>query len=156
MTRARTASPQDQLKAFKAAGKSGFTATQPNRQAYCTQLQKLLFDEHGTAANDLDDGDSGCDGDGVVRKVRKRREDQDGEDAGEGSSSGGRKRKAGPRMCEMNGYVWPATKTFNIEKILDKKVEKKAVGKVRHPRCNAARPHRPRRCARTATTNARG
>ena len=141
LTRACTLSLQDQLKAFKAAGKTGFTRTQPNRAAYCTQLQNILFAEHGVAANDLDDGDSGCDGDGVVRKVRKKRVEGEGEEGG----GSGKKRKKGPAMLEMNGYTWPASKQFNIERILDKKVEQIKVGKV--CRAPAAPPPRAAACA---------
>ena len=87
---------QDQLKAWKAAGKTGFTTTQPNRAAYCTQLQNILFGEHGTAANDLVDGDSGCDGDGDVRKVRRRREDADADARRHRRGAGGRHTEARP------------------------------------------------------------
>ena len=153
LTRACTLSLQDQLKAFKAAGKTGFTTTQPNRAAYCTQLQNILFAEHGVAANDLDDGDSGCDGDGVVRKVRRRREDDDAEAQGGGSGSG-KKRKAA-QLCELNGYFWKPSEQFDIERILDRKVERRSVGKVRS-RCRA--PHRrtsPSPLPTLATSNLR-
>lgn len=128
---------QDQLKAFKAAGKTGFTVSQSSRAAYCTQLQSILFAEHGTCANDLEDGDSGCDGDGVIRKVRKRREAGEGE--APAAAGCGKKRKAAATMCEMNGYIWPASKTFEIERILDRKVEYFKVGKVSAHRCPTAR-----------------
>ncbi|EOD08659.1 hypothetical protein EMIHUDRAFT_217403 [Emiliania huxleyi CCMP1516] len=88
--------PLDQLKAFKLAGKTGFTVTQANRADYCTQLQNLLFAAHGVEANDLEDGDSGCDGDGV-----------------------------------LNGWQWEASEKFDIERILDSKVETVGKGKKR-------------------------
>ena len=90
-----------------------FTVTQKNRVGYCTQLQALLLEAHGTGANDLEGDDSGCDGDGVVRKVRKR-------------DGCGKKRKG---WNELNGYWWQDTETFDIERLLDKKVEQRMVGK---------------------------
>jgi hypothetical protein len=115
---------QDQLKAFKLSGKTGFAVTQKDRTAYVTQLQALLFAEHGRNANDLKDGDSGCDGDGVVRKVRNRRVEREEEGAGS------KKRKATRAICELNGYEWYADEKFEIERILDKKTEQYWVGKV--------------------------
>ena len=64
--------------------------------------------------------DSGCDGDGVVRKVRTR------EEKGAGGGGGGKKRKG---WREMNGYWWKDDETFEIERLLDKKVEVRKVGK---------------------------
>ena len=118
---------QDQLKAFKQKGttKLKFTTTQKNRVAYCTQLQALLLEAHGSEANDLTGDDSGCDGDGVVRKVRKRE--------GTGATAGNKKRKA-DGWCELVGYWWqPAHETFLPERLLDKKVEVEKQGKVHHP-----------------------
>ena len=67
----------------------------------------------------------------MIRKVRKRREDGEG---GEGEAlpgdGGAKRRKAAARMCEMNGFTWPANKKFEIERILDRKVEYFTVGKV--------------------------
>jgi hypothetical protein len=116
---------QDQLRAFKLRGETQlkFTVTQKNRVAYCTQLQALLLEAHGPSANDLEGDDSGCDGDGVVRKVRQR----EGRDATEGN----KKRKA-DGWCEIAGYWWqPAKETFMPERLLDKKVETEKQGKVR-------------------------
>jgi hypothetical protein len=111
---------QDQLKGFKLKGATTltFTLTQKNRVSYCTQLQALLHEAHGAEANDLNGDDSGCDGDGVVRKVRRR----------EGRVVVGQKRKG---WQELNGYWWKDTETFDIERLLAKKVEQHAVGKVR-------------------------
>ena len=50
---------QDQLKARKLKGETGFTVTQKDREAYVLQLQALIFEAHGAQANDLDDGDAG-------------------------------------------------------------------------------------------------
>ena len=78
-------------------------------------------------ANDLADGDSGCDSDGVVRQVRKRRVERNDE----GNDEGGRKRKGRARaICELNGFEWYADEKFEIERILDKKTEQYMVGKV--------------------------
>ena len=62
--------------------------------------------------------------DGVVRKVRAR------EGSGDSSGTAGRKRKA-DGWCEIAGYWWQAKETFDIEGLLDKKVEQVTVGKVR-------------------------
>jgi hypothetical protein len=62
---------QDQLKAFKLGGATGFTTTQQDRTAYITQLQRLVFDCVGAEANDLADGDSGCGRDRVLSVIRR-------------------------------------------------------------------------------------
>ena len=49
---------QEQLKAHKLAGKTGFVITQKDRTAYVTQLQALICTDEGANANDLADGDS--------------------------------------------------------------------------------------------------
>lgn len=72
-----------------------------------------------TEANDLTGDDSGCDGDGVVRKVRTRERTD---------SSDSKKRKA-DGWCEIAGYWWKATDTFDIERLIDKKIEVHRVGK---------------------------
>ena len=41
---------------------TGFTVTQQNRAAYVLQLQALLVEQHGAAANDLPEGESGIEG----------------------------------------------------------------------------------------------
>ena len=117
----------DQLRAFKLKGTTAlkFTVTQKNRIAYCTQLQALLLEAHGTAANDLEGDDSGCDGDGVVRKVRTRSKGSDC------SNAASKKRKA-DGWNELAGYWWKNDETFDIERILDKKVERRSVGKGKH------------------------
>jgi len=51
-----------------------------------------------------------------VRQVRRR-------------AAGGGKAAKGWR--ELNGYWWKADETFDIERLLDKNVERVAVGKVR-------------------------
>ena len=62
---------QDQLKFHKLVRKqTGFTVTQKNRVGYVLQLQGLLVAEHGEAANDLAEGDSGVKGRGIKRKAR--------------------------------------------------------------------------------------
>ena len=92
---------QEQLKAFKLSGKTGFTITQKNRAAYCAQLQKLIFDVHSTEANDLDDGDAGCGGERVVRKRQL------------GSSAVGGKRK----LIDAAGIEYTADEKFEIEQV---------------------------------------
>lgn len=111
---------QDQLRAFKLQGKSKlkFALSQKDRAAYCRQLQALLLEAHGTQANDLDGNDSGCGADGVVRKLRASK------------GGGGKKRAAG--TCELNGYIWQADEEFDIERLIDKKIEYRSVGKVRN------------------------
>jgi hypothetical protein len=115
----------DQLRAFRLQGTTQlkFTLTQANRAAYCTQLQALLLEAHGEGANDLEGDDSGCDGDGVVRKVRTR---ETGGSGGRGGGGGGKKRKGW--SCH-NGYWWKDDEEFEMERLLDKKVELRSVGK---------------------------
>ena len=83
---------------------------------------------HGAKANDLVGNDSGCDGDGVVRKVRTRE-----------ASGGKNKKRKGEGWCEIAGYWWKDGEIFEIERLLDKKVERRNVGKVAAP----ARPLLP-------------
>ena len=56
---------------------------------------------------------------GVVRKMRATK-------ATDGEASG-KKRKG---WCYMNGISWKADALFDIERLLDKKVERRQVGKV--------------------------
>jgi hypothetical protein len=117
---------QDQLKVWKLKGKTGFATTQKDRVAYITMLQKLIFDAEGDAANDLDDGDSGC---GTERVVRKRRV---------AAEEVGGKRKGKPREVRTmvaggKEYEWAADEKFTIERILDKKMVAWRVGKVMLP-----------------------
>eukprot|EP00965_Chrysotila_dentata_P189795 6173513-Pleurochrysis_carterae.AAC.3 len=67
---------RDQHKKHKALGKTGFVVSQRNRTAYVLQLQTLLL-EADEDANNLDDGDSGIDGQSVrshlIGRSRKRR-----------------------------------------------------------------------------------
>ena len=52
-------------------GKTGFTVTQKGgRGAYVLQVQTLMLEMHGAAANDLVDGDSACEN----RSVRRARQ----------------------------------------------------------------------------------
>ena len=46
-------------------------------------------------------------------------------------------------MCELNGFQWLASETFEIDRILDRKVERRRVGKVRSRTRHRPR-HRPR------------
>ena len=51
--------------------KTGFTVTQKGgRSAYVLQVQTLMLEMHGASANDLADGDSGCE----KRSVRRARQ----------------------------------------------------------------------------------
>jgi hypothetical protein len=125
----------DQLKlrkaALKAAGKPvGFAVTMKGgRPAYVTQLQKLIFDAEGNAANDLADGDSGCGAERVVRKQKV---------APPPPAAQGAKRKGSPPQMQKlvaggKEYEWAADEVFKIERILDKKMVAWQVGKVRRP-----------------------
>ena len=40
-------------------------------------------------------------------------------------------------MCELNGFRWEASEKFEIERILDRKVERRVVGKVRRATARA-------------------
>ena len=76
----------DQLKYHKHVRKqSGFTVTQSNRESYVRQLQMLISDQHGAAANDLKAGDDGFKASGVQRKKRA---------AGGGGGGGKRQKRA--------------------------------------------------------------
>ena len=97
---------QDQLKHHKLIGKkTGFTISQPNRLAYVLQLQAVLSEAHGSAANDLPDGDSGIEGRNVKRKAR---------------SEGSGKKKKRRKGTEYMGYCWTAEEEddFEVEAIV--------------------------------------
>jgi hypothetical protein len=111
------ASLQEQLKAFKLSGKTGFTVTQKNRAAYCVQLQKLIFDVNGAAANDLADGDAGCGGERVVRQRKL---------AG-GAVRGKRK------LIDTAGIEYTADEKFEIEQVRPPSPEPSALRPWTHP-----------------------
>ena len=81
------------------------------------QLQSLIFDKFGTAANDLADGDSGLDGraqsDGR-RRARKVASDS-------GGKGKGRKRKA-TNIVSLHGWEWDASEEFEIDRLIGKMV----------------------------------
>ena len=91
------------------------------------ELQALIFEEHGAPANDLEDGDAGTGSDRVVRKRRVARE----EEATEGGAAKKKKSKKQKtrEIIELHGYEWYEDETFEIDRLLDKKVEELLVGK---------------------------
>ena len=94
---------QDQLKYHKLVlKKTGFTATQANREKYVLQLQALLVELHGAAANDLPAGDSGVEG----RGLKKRK----------ASGGGGGKRKK--KKNNVTGTEWDEDDEFTVEAIV--------------------------------------
>ena len=113
---------QDQLKYHKLVRKqTGFTVTQKNRVGYVLQLQGLLVTEHGEAANDLAEGDSGITGRGIKRKQR-----------GEGSGGGGgskKKQKQKKKIADDLGNEWEEEDQFKVEAIIGRKQEEKKVKK---------------------------
>ena len=98
---------QDQLKYHKLVlKKTGFTATQANRRAYVLQLQALLVEQHGAAANDLPEGDSGIEG----RGLKKRK------------ATGGSKKKRQKKNKSTSGLEWDADEEFAVEAIVGTKI----------------------------------
>lgn len=91
---------KDQLKKFKALGKTGFTVSQANRTAFILQLQTLLL-EADPKANDLPPGESGIKGHNIKRKSSSGKAD--------GGKKGGGATKKGKRktnVIEWMGYEW--------------------------------------------------
>jgi vacuolar-type H+-ATPase subunit E/Vma4 len=79
----------DQLKIYKLVLKrTGFSVTQKGREAYIIQVQALMTEEDGAAANDLPDGDPGVEGRGVRRRATPQ--------------AAGSAKKKGKRACEIN------------------------------------------------------
>ncbi|KAL1507568.1 hypothetical protein AB1Y20_007188 [Prymnesium parvum] len=105
---------KDQLKAWrlKLGVGASFAVTQANRTAYVLQVQALLAAEYGKAANDLEQGDAGTDGRGVLRKRNKDKP----------PGAAGRKRKARSDVVEYDGYEWAADEEFDLDAIVDKQV----------------------------------
>ena len=135
---------KDQLKAYKLQGKTGFKLTHKDRAAYVIQVQTLMSEAIGTAANDLEDGDSGVDG----RGVRKRKVARNEATAGGGEKPGGKKRKAPPKkIVEYNGFEWYEDEEFEIEKLIGKMVANGQVpGRTRVKKGTVlykARPNQP-------------
>ena len=94
---------QDQLKYHKLVRKAtGFTVTQPNRKAYVLQLQALLTEAHGMAANDLPEGESGIEG----RGLKKRKAVSNG-----GSKKRGKKQQKLSNDC---GDTWDEDEEFEV------------------------------------------
>ena len=101
---------QDQLKYHKLVRKAtGFTVTQKNRAAYVLQLQALLVEQHGAAANDLPEGESGIEG----RGLKKRKVSGGG---------GGKKGKKKAKLSNACGDSWDADEEFEVEAIVGTKV----------------------------------
>ena len=92
---------KDQLKAYKMRGQTGFVVTQKDRAAYVLQVQSLMSEALGPAANDLKDGDSGVAG----RGVRLRAADQ-------GKPTEAKSRR---HVVHLNGYSW-----YNTVQLLGK------------------------------------
>ena len=61
----------------------------------------------------------------MVRKARQRRvAGEEGGEGGEGGGGGGKKKKKKrATICELNGWQWEASEKFDIERIIDSKVE---------------------------------
>lgn len=98
---------QDQLKYYKLVlKKTGFTATQPNRKAYVLQLQALLLEQHGAAANDLPAGDSGIEGRGLKKRKPK--------------GSGTKKKQKTKKSA--SGLEWDEDEEFAVEAIVGTKI----------------------------------
>ena len=92
--------------------KTGFTVMQKGgRSAYVLQVQTLMVEMHGAAANDLADGDSGCDN----RSVRRARQPT------AANGGGGRKRKAA-MLTNDCGDEWGADEEFEVEAIVGTRV----------------------------------
>ena len=94
---------QDQLRAHKLNGKSGFSISMPNRKALILQLQALLS-EADPAANDLAAGESGIEGRKVKSKVT--------------GGSGGRGRNKRKKKALYMGYEWDPTADYQVEAIV--------------------------------------
>ena len=68
----------------------------------------------------------------MVRKVRQRRvAGEEGGGGGGGGGGGEEKKRKRVDLRELNGWQWEASEKFDIERILDSKVE--TVGKVLAP-----------------------
>ena len=68
----------------------------------------------------------------MVRKVRQRRvAGEEGGGGGGGGGGGKKKKRKRVDLRELNGWQWEASEKFDIERILDSKVE--TVGKVLAP-----------------------
>ena len=93
--------------------------TQKNRVGYVLQLQGLLLAEHGEAANDLAEGDSGIKGRGIKRKPR-------GEGGGGG---GGKKKKQQKKIADDLGNEWEEDEQFKVEAIIGRKQEEVKIKK---------------------------
>ena len=119
----------DQLKYWKLVEKqSGFKTSGLSGRDMRLQLQTLIFDKFGAAANDLDDNDSGLEGraepDGKRRARKVETEDGDGD--GKGGKGKKRKKKAS-NIVSLHGWEWEATEEFIIECIIGKMVAEEGV-----------------------------
>ena len=96
--------------------KTGFTVTlKGGRGAYVLQVQTLMLEMQGAAANDLADGDSGCEN----RSVRRARQPT----AVDGGSGGDRKRKAATSDSDC-GDTWEEDDIFKVEAIVGTRISK--------------------------------
>ena len=82
------------------------------------QLQSLIFEKFGAAANDLADGDSGLEGRAANDGKRRKRK------VAAAGGGGGKKKKAKkkPNLVSLNGWEWEANETFEIERLIGKMV----------------------------------
>ena len=109
----------DQLKHHKQTRKLAglpvaFTATQKNRTNYVLQLQSLLTEEHGAAANDLDQGDDGTAPVGVVRQKKRA--------AGEQGGGGRARKQKTSKLTNDCGDEWEEDDEFQVEAILGTRI----------------------------------
>ena len=115
----------------KAGEKVEFRVTQPNRAVYVQQLQSLLLALHGSAANDLQEGDLGLEKRGAALK-RKARAPSEGN---EGSSGAKRQKKGGKAkamLSNKHGDEWDEDEEFEAVIIGRKEEEyQEAKGKGR-------------------------
>ena len=108
----------DQLKIYKLIEKKVGFLTTGTRVQLVTAAQSQVFEKFGTAANDLNDGDSGVEGRGVRRRKIE---------SGEGSVAGGKKRKRSKNIVEYLGWEWRETEKFDIECLIGKMVAQPGV-----------------------------
>lgn len=76
--------------------------TQKDRPGYIVQVQALMAEEDGAAANNLEDGDSGVEGRGVHRRARTA------------TGSIGEKKKQKVVVNQWKGYEWDKDQEFQV------------------------------------------
>jgi hypothetical protein len=81
-----------------------------------------VFEREGAEANDLADGDSGCGSERVVRKKKVAAEPRD-----DGQPRA--KKSKAREIITANGFEWYADETFDIDRIIGKKMVEYKIGK---------------------------